>query len=42
MPWTDKDDTNLLLVLLDLNVTISRDTFASAGAKLGYSRDLCR
>lgn len=42
MPWTDEDDTKLLLLTLDLATNISRATFSTAAAIMGKKTDQCR
>ena len=42
MPWTEKDDITLLLLVLDLNITVSRDIFETAAVKMGQRTDQCR
>ena len=42
MPWTERDDLTLLLLVLDLDISVSRDVFDAAAVKMGCRTDQCR
>jgi hypothetical protein len=42
MPWTEKEDTALLLRVLDLNITVDPEVFEAAATSMGLSFNTVR
>lgn len=42
LPWCERDNLNLLLLVLDLDVSVTRDVFEAAANRMGRKTDTCR